>query len=84
MIIQSLKSLEIDTRYWGNSMQSYKLDFHEDKVCELWSKLIIKNQSDEWKNGSVCSVEAMEQAPIMLILRLPSRAIVSVVETYLL
>ena len=35
-------------------------------------------------NGSVCSVEAMGQALIMLILRLPSRAIVSVVKTYLL
>ena len=87
MIIQSLKSLEIDTWYWGNSMQSilYKLDFHADKVCELlWSKLIIQNQSDEWMNDPICSVEAIEQAPIMLVLRLPSRVIVSVVKTYLL
>ena len=52
-------------------MQStlYKLDFHEDKECELWSKLLIQNESDEWMNGSVCSVEAMGQVPIMLILK---------------
>ena len=67
MIIQSLKSLEIDTWYWGNSMQStiYKLDLHGDKFCGLWSKLIIQNQSDEWMNGNA----AMGQALIMLILR---------------
>ena len=64
MIIKSSKSLEIGTWYWSNSMQSilYKLDFHADKVCGLWSKLIIQNQSDEWMNGSVFSVEAMGQA----------------------
>ena len=68
MLIQSLKSLEIDTWYWGNSTQStlYELDFHGYKVCELWSILIIQNQSDEWMNDSVCSVEAMGKAPIML------------------
>ena len=86
MIIQSLKSLEINIWYWGNSMQSalYKLDFHGDKVCNLWSKLIIQKQSDECMNGSVCSVEAMGQVPIMLIPIWPGRGIVYVVKTYLL
>ena len=69
MIIQSLKSLENNSWYCSNSMRRtlYKLDFLGDKVCELWSKLILQNQFDKF--GAVCSVEAMGQAPIMLILR---------------
>ena len=59
----------------------YKPDFLGDKVYELWSTinafitvpqyafLIIQNQSDCWMNGSVCEVDAMEQVPIMLLLR---------------
>ena len=43
-----------------HSIQTWlQIDFHGDKVYKLWSKLIIQNQSDEWMNGSVCSVEAM-------------------------
>ena len=60
MIIQSLKSLEHDSWYCSNSMQStlYKPNLLGDKVYELWSTinasitvpeyafLIIQNQSD--------------------------------------
>ena len=37
---------------------------------------------DEWL--CICQVDAMEQVPIMLVLRWTSRAIVSVVKAYLL